>query len=54
MCPENLCIVLIGWFVLLLGSGTGPSKGWEFKILFLAGRICPSSTVPWLWRIQAV
>lgn len=50
MCPENLCISLIRWFVLSLGSGTCPSKGWELMTLFLACRICPSSTVPWLWE----
>lgn len=28
-CLETLCILLIRWFVLSLGSGTGPGKGWE-------------------------
>lgn len=48
MCPEYLCMLLIRWFVLSLGSDTGPSEVQELKTLFLAGRICPSSTVPWL------
>lgn len=33
-----------------LGRGTGPSKGREIKALFLAGRLCPSSAVLWLWE----
>lgn len=30
-CPENLCILLIKWFVQSLGSSTGPGKGWELN-----------------------
>lgn len=50
MCPENKCILLVRWFVVSLGRGAGPRKGRELKTLFLAGRICPSSTVLWLWE----
>lgn len=50
MCPENKCILPLRWFVVSLERGTGPSKGRELKTLFLTGRICPSSTVLWLWK----